>query len=123
MKRISLGVLLFGLGAGVLSAQSAAQIEFFEKKIRPVFAEKCAGCHSASTLTAGLDLSTTEGIRKAVEYGGEAGVIVSKSNPDQSLLLKAVGYEERIKMPPTGKLKPEQLEDIATWVQAGAPMP
>src|SRR6266487_3031187 len=90
MKRISLVLLVCSAAVKTLPAQSAAQMEFFEKKIRPVFAEKCAGCHNASNLTAGLDLSTTEGIRKAVEYGGEAGVIVSKTNPDQSLLLQAV---------------------------------
>ena len=75
MKRISLILLACSAAVHTLSAQSLEQIEFFEKKIRPVFAEKCAGCHNTSNLTAGLDLSTTEGIRKAAEYGGEAGVI------------------------------------------------
>ena len=57
----------------LLSAQSPGQIEFFEKKIRPILAGNCAACHNAKATTAGLDLSTTEGIRYAVQYGGGGG--------------------------------------------------
>ncbi|MEM1443224.1 MAG: c-type cytochrome domain-containing protein, partial [Verrucomicrobiota bacterium] len=30
-----------------VSTEASPQLEFFEKKIRPVLAEKCYGCHSA----------------------------------------------------------------------------
>src|SRR5882672_9762800 len=106
-----------------VSAQSASQIEFFEKKIRPVLATNCAACHNAKATTAGLDLSTTEGIRYAVQYGGEAGKLISLEKPEESLLIQAVEYAGRLKMPPGGKLKEEQLEDMRAWVQAGAPVP
>src|SRR5882724_4495355 len=113
-------VLLF---TGWVSAQSPSQIEFFEKKIRPVLATNCAACHNAKATTAGLDLSTTEGIRYAVQYGGEAGKLISLEKPEESLLIQAVEYAGRLKMPPGGKLKEEQLEDMRAWVQAGAPVP
>jgi hypothetical protein len=39
-------VLLHALAGGVLGAEpSREQIEFFEKKIRPVFVEQCYKCH------------------------------------------------------------------------------
>jgi hypothetical protein len=39
---------LAGLLAWPLLAQKPDGIEFFEKKIRPVLASKCYGCHSAA---------------------------------------------------------------------------
>jgi hypothetical protein len=65
----SLIFLLPLLLADLLCAQSPQQLQFFEKKIRPILASSCAACHNAKSLTAGMDLSTTEGIRYAVQYG------------------------------------------------------
>ncbi|MGH9632845.1 MAG: PSD1 and planctomycete cytochrome C domain-containing protein, partial [Bryobacteraceae bacterium] len=67
----------------------------------------------------GLDLTTAEGFLD----GGESGALVSKENPGESLLLRVAGYEDRLKMPPTGKLKDQELADLKTWVEAGAPWP
>jgi len=65
--------------AGVAFAASpdAAQIEFFEKKIRPVLVEHCYECHSAEAVKAGtlegkLALDSRAGIRQ----GGESGPAV-----------------------------------------------
>jgi hypothetical protein len=117
-------VLLVGALAGfALHGQTADQGEFFEKKIRPVFAEHCAVCHNAANHTAGIDFSTTKGIRYAVQYGADAGKVISLEKPEESLLLQAVGYTGRVKMPPAGKLKDEILEDLRVWVAAGAPLP
>src|SRR4051795_13772630 len=102
-KLIALASSLFF--TSLLSAQSPGQIEFFEKKIRPVFSTNCAACHNAKATTAGLDLSTTDGIRYAVQYGGEAGKLISLDKPEESLLIQAVEYGGRLKMPPGGKLK------------------
>src|SRR5205085_2440812 len=106
-----------------LSAQTPEQIEFFEKKIRPILAGSCSACHNAKATTAGLDLSTTAGIRYAVQYGGEAGKLISQDKPEESLLIQVIEYAGRLKMPPAGKLKEEQLDDVRAWVHAGAPVP
>src|SRR2546421_9231176 len=106
-----------------LSAQTPEQIEFFEKKIRPILAGRCSACHNAKATTAGLDLSTTDGIRYAVQYGGEGGKLISLEEPNESLLIQAVEYGGRVKMPPRGKMKEEQVDDFCTWVQGGAPRP
>src|SRR5262245_39233780 len=116
-------LVLLQLLVGIASAQSAAQIEFFEKRVRPILANYCAVCHNTAGPKAGLDFSTTAGIGYAVQYGGEAGKLISLDKPEESLLLHAIDYSGRVKMPPTGKLKEEQLEDMRTWVHAGAPVP
>src|SRR5947208_1300771 len=119
-KLFVLGTSLF---CAALAGQTAGQVDFFEKRIRPILADKCAACHNAKATVAGLDLSTTDGIRYAVQYGGEAGKLISLDKPDESLLMQAVEYQGRLKMPPSGKLKEDQLEDLRVWVQAGAPVP
>ena len=82
--------------AAPLFGQSAADLEFFEKKVRPIFAAKCYACHTGKTPMAGIDFSTSAGF---------ASVVGSR-------LMQAVGYEAKIKMPPAGKLPPPELADI-----------
>ena len=41
--------------------------------------------------------------------------------PDQSLLVKAVGWQDPdLQMPPKKKLSDRQIADLARWVQMGA---
>lgn len=98
------------LAGGTAFAQDPT--EFFEKKIRPIFATSCAGCHNPKLKTAGLDLSTGEGF----VAGGVSGLLINKENPSESALLKVVSYDERLKMPPQGKLSAAQLADLTEWV-------
>ena len=37
--------------------------------------------------------------------------------------MRAIGYEGQIKMPPTGRLKAEEIAAIREWVGMGAPWP
>src|SRR5581483_10570029 len=81
--------------AGVLAVGSVcsageptpADVEFFEKKIRPVLVDRCYKCHStqAKAVKGGLLLDSKSGLRK----GGESGPAVAPGKPDASLLLKA----------------------------------
>ena len=80
---------------------SAAGVEFFETKIRPVLAKNCYPCHSGATKVAmgGLFLDSRIGLRK----GGAGGASVIPGQPGQSPLLRAMRYEGR-KMPPSAQL-------------------
>src|SRR5258708_3797832 len=98
---------------------TAAQIEIFEKNARPLFVEKCQGCHNQKLKSGGLDLSSVDGIREAAA-GGFFG---SAAEPDKSLIVQALGYEGRVRMPPQGKLPPERIAAIREWVAAGAATP
>jgi len=93
--------------------------EYFEKYVRPVLAERCQNCHNPKAKTAGLDLTTGEGFL----HGADSGVLVNKENPADSRIVKAVSYLERIKMPPTGKLKDTEIAAISESVKAGAVWP
>jgi len=92
---------------------------FFEKNIRPIFSANCAKCHNAGAKMAELDLTSAEGFAR----GGESGPLVNRDKPEESRLLKVIGYEDKLKMPPTGKLKAEEIAAIAEWVKLGAPWP
>ena len=64
--------------------QSGSDADFFEKKIRPVLAERCASCHSASAgkHKGGLFLDSREGILKG-GFGTSASVWAFTLNSDQ----------------------------------------
>ena len=102
-----------------VAAQTPDQIEFFEKKIRPVLVENCQVCHSPRLKTAGLDLASAEGFVR----GGESGPLVSRDNPATSRLLQVIGYEEKLKMPPADKLADHHIADFKAWIEMGAPWP
>ena len=117
--------LLLAIGAVLPLAAaefSALDLEFFEKKIRPVLVEHCYKCHSAGSkkLKAGLRLDHRAGVLK----GGDSGPSVVLGKPEQSRLIEAIGYDNvDLEMPPRGKLTGEQIADLNEWVKRGAPWP
>src|SRR5687767_10597891 len=98
-------------------------IEFFEKRIRPVLAEHCYECHSATSkkVKGELLLDTRESVLK----GGENGPAIVPGDPEKSLLIKAVRYADAdLQMPPKDKkLTSSQIADLEAWVKMGAPDP
>jgi len=128
MKR-SLALMIFGcvlclpVGVPVAAADEkadSAQIEFFERKIRPVLVEHCYECHSADseTVEGELMLDTREGIRR----GGESGEAIVPGKAAAGSLLAALRYEAT-EMPPDGKLSDEIITDFERWIQMGATDP
>src|SRR6185436_7626877 len=106
----------------VSSDQPDAGVEFFEKKIRPVLAERCHKCHSqkAEKLKAGLYLDSRDGFLK----GGDTGVAVVLGEPGKSRLIEAVRYTNPdLQMPPKEKLPDEVIADLVEWVRMGIPWP
>jgi len=103
MKRLLLLSVVVG------SAQMPEGVEFFESKVRPLLAAKCTTCHNTKMPMAGLNLSSAESFRDVTHNG--------------TRLLAAVTYEEKVKMPPTGKLAEEEIALLRRWVEMGAPFP
>jgi hypothetical protein len=99
----------------------AADVAFFEKKIRPVLAEKCWSCHSnnAKIAFAGLKLDT----KSSVSKGSDAGPVIAAGDPAASRLYQALLYDGAAKMPPSGKLPDVVLADFREWIAGGAPWP
>jgi mono/diheme cytochrome c family protein len=123
---VALLALLAALTAFVRAEESAAfppeQIEFFEKKIRPVLVEHCAKCHSAQgeKIKGGLVIDSRDGLVK----GGDTGPAVIPGNPEKSLIIAAIRYsDEDLQMPPKHRLSDQQIHDFEEWVRMGAPDP
>lgn len=99
---------------------SPADLEFFEKQVRPVLAENCLKCHDDKKQRGGLRLDA----RALILKGGDHGPSLDTTDPDKSLLLKAIGYaDEDMAMPPAGKLPQDKIDILTKWVKAGAPWP
>jgi hypothetical protein len=126
---LKLGVLaIASLAADDLRAaapSSLAELDFFEKKIRPVLVESCYECHSATSknIRGGLLLDSREGVLK----GGDSGPAIVVGNPKKSLLITGIRHEDKdpdMAMPPKKeKLSDAVIADFEQWVTMGAPDP
>src|SRR5262245_48175651 len=117
-------LLLLLLCAAPAAADEPGQegVDFFERKVRPLFVRHCYSCHSAEApkVRGGLRLDSREAILK----GGKSGPAVVPGAADKGLLLRAVGYADAaLKMPPKAPLSAEEVADLAAWVKMGAPVP
>ncbi len=116
---------LLVLAAGVLAVTSARaaepkpeDIEFFEKKVRPVLATRCFKCHGPTEPKANFRLDSRAGMLK----GGDTSPAIVPGKPEESLLVDAINHGT-YQMPPDGKLKPDEIAAITQWVKIGAPWP
>jgi cytochrome c553 len=94
--------------------------EFFEKRVRPILATKCYSCHTTSP-PAGLRLDSRAGMLA----GGKSGPAIVPGRPAESLLIRAVTHTDaKLRMPQAGgKLTQQEVADLSSWIQAGAPWP
>ncbi|MGE0605962.1 MAG: c-type cytochrome domain-containing protein, partial [Pirellulales bacterium] len=106
MKLLPLGCfcLLLGPLAAAAAPPTPEDMQFFERRIRPVLVEHCQGCHSAKAvaenqLKGGLLVDSQAGLLA----GGDTGPAVVPGKPDESLLIAALRYES-FEMPPQGRL-------------------
>lgn len=112
-------LLAFG-DEGTADDLALADVEFFEKRIRPVLIRNCYECHSAASteVKGGLRLDSRELIRK----GGQSGPAVVPGSTAKSLLLEAIRHQS-FEMPPNEKLPDNVIADFDKWIQTGAPDP
>src|SRR3954470_11538112 len=116
---------LIAVVPGIALAETPASpgdLEFFEKKIRPVLADQCYKCHSTSAtkLKANLFLDSHDGMLK----GGENGPAIVPGKPEKSLLIKAIRWTDKdLQMPSKEQLPKTVIADFERWVSIGAPWP
>lgn len=98
-------------------AAKKAEEAFFNQSILPLLKQHCFKCHShlAKKANGGLVLDSRSGWAK----GGESGPALVPGKPGESLLIKAVRYED-LEMPPTGKLPEKLIKQLERWVAKGA---
>lgn len=113
---VCLGVLTSATPA---SAQSDA--EFFESRVRPVLAQKCAECHSESRRRGGLRVSTLADLLA----GGRSGPAIVPGDPDNSLLVQVVRHEiADMEMPQDAPaLSAQEISALVQWIERDAPWP
>ena len=99
------------------NALAPEKLEFFETKVRPILVQRCYECHSGQESNGGLRLDYREGLLK----GGDSGPAFQADEPQGSLLLCAIRYQNAdLQMPPSGKLDASEIEVLETWVAQGA---
>ncbi|WP_197441353.1 DUF1549 domain-containing protein [Thalassoglobus neptunius] len=98
-------------------AGSAQEVEFFEKKIRPILVKHCYECHSADSksLRGGLLVDNAHGLTE----GGDSGPAIVAGNPAEGTLMEALRYET-FEMPPRQQLPEDVIEDFEEWIRRGA---
>jgi len=117
---LPLGILFAALA--ISASPQNTEIDYFEKKIRPVLASHCYACHSKSAAApqGGLLLDSTQGIRR----GGNSGALIQPGDPGHSLLIRAIRHtDKKLKMPPGAPLLPEVVADFEHWIREGASLP
>jgi len=115
---LACSLFLAATGAGLSAEPTPAQVEFFEKKIRPVLAETCYECHnSIDKKKADIALDWKDALI-------DSGIIVP-GDPGASILMASIRYEDWFepmpdKKPQLSKLTISQFEE---WIRMGAPDP
>ena len=103
-------------------APSAADVEFFEKKIRPLLVNRCFECHAEHGKGVKGDLHLDS--RAGILTGGDSGPAIVLEKPEDSLLIDAINYkQDSAQMPPRGKLPQAEIDLLSEWVRRGAPFP
>ena len=103
-------------------ATSAADLDFFEKRVRPLLVQRCFECHSAKAekLKGGLLLDS----REAILTGGDSGPAAVIGDVEKSLLVQAIRFDNKnVQMPPAGKLPEAEIAVLTEWVRRGLPFP
>jgi hypothetical protein len=78
----------------------------FSNTVRPILETNCVGCHSGAGATAGVDVSTYQGLKRVVDAGRFPNVLTASSGAPQ--------------MPPGSRLSPCDIAKIQAWVRKGA---
>ena len=122
MKKITV-LLAVVLGSGLVVSAASAQSsdDFFETRVRPVLAQKCAECHSDQRRRGGLKVSTLDDLLR----GGRAGPAIIPGDPDNSLLIQVVRHEiDELEMPQDADpLTAREIAGLAEWIAMDAPWP
>src|SRR4051794_11254927 len=108
--------LLFA--GGIVSAQVPAKVDF-ARDVLPLFRQNCISCHGPTQQTNGLRLDR----KSSVLLAGLSRRVVPKSSQNSFLYHRVAGTEYGMQMPPTGALRPEQVDLIKRWLDEGAEWP
>jgi cytochrome c553 len=122
-----MAVSIFSSGPFCHASEPGSQTEadeFVATKVRPLLKARCFECHgpedqrTEEELAGNLQLIS----RKAMLAGGDTGPAIVPGQPEKSLLIKAVEWDE-LEMPPDNKLPNGEIAILKKWIAMGAPWP
>ena len=120
LSRIILFAAALVAGAGRAVTAEEGGVEISAAAVRSLLASRCGKCHDDATAKGGLSLASAAGLLA----GGDSGPAIVPGKPEESLLLAAVRYaDDRVQMPPDGKLSAAEIKSLSEWVMQGAPWP
>lgn len=95
--------------------QGEDPVHLFRTQVRQILEQNCFSCHTDMAM-GGLRIDS----RKHLLKGGNSGPAVVPGRPAESLLYQAITHKHpRLKMPPQGKLAPEQVAALRAWIESG----
>ncbi|MCI0662066.1 MAG: PSD1 and planctomycete cytochrome C domain-containing protein [Acidobacteria bacterium] len=87
----------------------------FRTQVKPILEQNCFSCHT-DTAMGGLRIDSREHLLK----GGNSGPAVVPGRPAESILYQAITHTHTsLKMPPQGKLAPDQIAALRVWIESG----
>ena len=94
--------------------QDAAAAVSFEKDVKPIFEQNCAGCHNPKNEKSGLSLDTPEAILLG---GSKSGPSVKRGKSKESPLILYMRGAKKPRMPFSGPPLPEdKIRLVAQWI-------
>jgi hypothetical protein len=126
-RLLALGVAVIGCAWGARAAAAeppgddgttADRETFFTTAVAPLLERHCLDCHSAAgEINGGLQLD----LRAGWQQGGDSGPAIVPGKPGESLLVRAVRWEQNApEMPPDGRLAADEVAILETWIRHGA---
>jgi cytochrome c551/c552 len=115
-----LSLVAFVTGAAGEAVAEEGGVDASPAAIARLLGNRCGKCHDAATAKGGLSLASAA----EMLAGGESGPAIVPGSPEASLLVAAVGYaDDRVQMPPDGKLSDAEIASLSLWVKEGATWP
>ncbi|QDU79398.1 Planctomycete cytochrome C [Polystyrenella longa] len=114
-------LLLLVLSCAVKSAAADEKKVSFNKYVKPILMQRCAGCHSGAEPKGGFSLAT----RELLMQGGDSGPAIDEEKPATSNFLSRIHETDaNLVMPPQGKpLDDEQKQILTQWLEEGVAWP
>ena len=115
MRKIVQMALCACLFAGIFLAQTPDRVDF-ARDVQPIFQQNCMGCHGPSQQMNGLRLDRRSSVIRT-------RMVVPQSLEYSFLYKRISGTEAGTQMPPTGVLRPQQIDVIKKWIEQGGDWP
>jgi ankyrin repeat protein len=118
-SRIASLSLCLAILTGISTAQTATPSKVdFARDVLPIFRSQCGDCHGPAKQRAGMRLDRRSSVMKSFSRR-----VVPGSSANSFVYHRLAGDGYGAQMPPTGALRPEQIDTIKAWIDQGAEWP